>query len=115
MLSVIDDFYLSKEEPLKSTLMILRDCILDLDDDMAPTWKYGGPFFYYKNKMFAYLWVDKKIRHPYIGVARGLQIEHPLLEQGDRKRMKILRVDPNEDLPIQEIQKVLRMAMELYP
>ena len=113
-MSKLDEFYLSHEEPLQGCLLTLRGIILDMDSDMTPHWKYGGPFFYYKERMFAYLWVEKKTGLPYIGVARGLSIDHPLLEQGDRKRMKILRVNPHTDLPVEGIRKVLKLAMELY-
>lgn len=111
---MIDEFYLRQEEPAKSVLLILRDIILDSSEFMTPEWKYGSPFFYYKKRMFAYVWVEKKTKHPYIGVARGGQIEHYLLEQGDRKRMKICRVDPNQDIPVEGIKEVLKLAMEMH-
>jgi hypothetical protein len=41
-------------------------------------------------------------------------MSHPLLEQGNRSRIKILRIKPDQDLPIEDIQAVLREAMALY-
>ena len=59
MVRVLDNFYLEKEEPLKSTLLVLREVILSLDTNISHVWKYRMPFFCYKGKMFCYLWVDK--------------------------------------------------------
>ena len=64
--------------------------------------------------MFCYLWVDKRTKEPYIGVVEGFRIEHPMLEQGNRSRMKILRVNPNRDILIDEIQFILNRALGFY-
>ena len=34
---------------------------------------------YYQQKMFCYLWTDKKTHEPYIGIVEGNKIDHPLL------------------------------------
>ena len=114
MLRDIDSFYLDKPEPLQGCLIALKEFILGLDKNIAPHWKYGMPFFYYKEKMFCYLWTDKKTKSPYIGVVKGSEIDHPLLEIGNRSRMKIMRINPNEDLPIEIIQSILTEAISLY-
>ena len=91
-----DDFYLSREEPNKSCLLALRKIILDMGPHVTETVKYGMPCFCYKNKMFSYLWEDKKTKEPYILFVEGKHLDHPLLLQGDRKRMKIFPVDPKK-------------------
>lgn len=114
MLTDHDNYYHKQEEPFKSCLLALKDIILGLDSEITPEWKYGLPFFYYKKKMFCYFWKDKKTQEPYIGVCRGYEIEHPLLEKGDRKRIKILRINPNADIDIKTLKVVLNQAMKLY-
>ena len=114
MIEELDHFYLDQEEPIKGTLLALKDIILALDSDISPAWKYKAPFFLYKGKMFCYLWIDKKTNEPYIGIVEGLRIEHPILEQGNRSKMKILRVNPNQDIPIKEIQFILNKALDFY-
>jgi hypothetical protein len=114
MLRELDKFYLNLGEPQRSCFESLRDIILSLDDDITPEWKYRLPFFYYRGKMFCYLWQDKKTNEPYIGVVKGSELDHPMLEQGDRKRMKILRVDPEADIPKEVIEAVLNSSMRLY-
>ncbi len=113
-MKVIDTFYNKQSEPLKSTFLALRDIILALDNDISNELKYGMPFFCYRKKMFCYLWKDKKTNTPYIGIVEGNRINHPLLETGNRSRMKILRIDPNKDLPIELIKEILNQALGLY-
>ena len=36
------------------------------------------------------------------------------LEEGDRTRMKIFRVNPSKDLPIKTIEGILQKAVDLY-
>lgn len=110
----LDNFYLRQEEPNRSCLLALRDVILNFSSDLTPAWKYRLPFFMLKGKMFCYLWQDKKTNQPYISFAAGSKIEHPALFQGDRKRFKILYINPEEDLPIETIFEVLKLAIETY-
>ncbi len=114
MATDIHKFYLSKEEPNKSCLLALRKIILDQDPSITETQKWGMPCFCYKKKMFCYLWTDKKTQEPYILMVEGKYLDHPALEEGDRKKMKIFRVDPQKDLPIETIGAILRKALELY-
>ncbi|MFZ6051220.1 DUF1801 domain-containing protein [Halocola ammonii] len=114
MIRELDQFYLNLEEPQRSCFEALRDIILSVDPDITPEWKYRLPFFYYRGKMFCYLWKDKKSGEPYIGIVNGNQLNHPLLEQGDRKRMKILRVDPEADIPKDVIIEILNNSIRLH-
>jgi hypothetical protein len=109
-----DQFYFKQEEPNKSCLLALRDIILTEDENITATVKYGMPCFCYKNKMCCYLWTDKKTAEPYILFVEGKHLDHPKLETGTRARMKIFRVNPNNDLPIDEIRLVLNSALDLY-
>ncbi|WP_029903354.1 DUF1801 domain-containing protein [Prevotella sp. 10(H)] len=114
MLDTLSDFYLQQEEPQRSCLFALRSIILNLDNDVSETMKYGMPCFCYRQKMFCYLWTDKKTNEPYILMVEGKYLDYPELEQGERSRMKILRVDPSEDLPVETIELILNHALDLY-
>jgi len=113
MLQDIDNFYLEKKEPIKSCLLALRDIILSLDENITTSWKYKLPFFCYKKKMFCYLWIDKKTKFPYIGIVEGQMIEHFALEQGNRKQIKALHINPNKDFPAY-IEEILNETLDLY-
>jgi hypothetical protein len=110
----LDNFYLQQDEPIKGTLLALREIILQQDKDVTNAWKYGMPFFCYKGKMFCYLWFHKKHKQPYIGIVEGKRFCEPFLIQEDRSRMKIMLLDPNKDLPLQTIEKILQEAINFY-
>lgn len=114
MVQEIHNYYLNKTEPVKSCLLALRSIILQQDNMITETQKYGMPCFCYKKKVFCYLWTDKKTDEPYILMVEGAYLNHPLLELGDRKRMKIFRVNAIKDLPIKSIKLILQQALDLY-
>ncbi len=109
-----DHFYLQQDEPVKGTLLALKEIILKQDKAVSAAWKYGMPFFCYKGKMFCYLWFHKKYRQPYLGLVEGKRFDEPFLLQEGRSRMKILLVDPNLDLPIQQIEAILQKSLNFY-
>tara|TARA_R110002167_G_scaffold54350_9_gene154850 strand:- start:2286 stop:2651 length:366 start_codon:yes stop_codon:yes gene_type:complete len=113
-MSVNDHFYSHQGEPNKSCLLALRNIVLKQDENLTETRKYGMPCFCFKHKMCCYLWVDKKTEEPYILFVEGQHIDHPQLEAGDRARMKIFRVDPNKDIPIRTVERLLKTAIDLY-
>jgi hypothetical protein len=114
MLRSIDNYFLQQDEPVKSCLQFLRSYILNQDARITEAWKYGMPFYYYNGKMFCYLWFHKKYRRPYIGIVEGKLISHPDLISEKRARMKILLLDPGEDLQIKKIEAILKEVLALY-
>ncbi len=109
----IDNYFLQKEEPIKSCLQFLREHIPKQDQAISEAWKYGMPFFCYRGKMFCYVWVHKKLGIPYLGFVDGHQLNHPDLLQEKRARMKIFLVDPTSDIPIKKLNAILKLAIEL--
>lgn len=114
MLKEIDAYYISQEEPTKGCLLALRQFILNFDPAMTETWTHKIPMFRYHGKLFCYLWIDKKTYTPYIGIYKGIDIEHPKLLLGNRNKMKIMYIDPEKDLPVKTLNTILKMARELY-
>ena len=104
----LDQFYDKQEEPLKSTYLALRDTILKQDENITQSLKYGLPFFSYKGKMFCYLWFHKKFKQPYISMVEGHLYNEPFMLLEKRARMKIMLVNPNEDLPIEQIEAIIQ-------
>jgi hypothetical protein len=114
MLRDIDNYFLEKEEPVKSCLLFLRDHIINFDENITEAWKYRMPFYCFKSKMFCYLWVHEKKGLPYLGIVEGRRIDHPLLIQESRARMKIMFIDPEKDIPVDVIDEILTTAMSFY-
>ena len=114
MMKELDNYYLNHKEPNRSCLLALRSIIVNQGEHISEILKWGIPCFCFKKKMFCYLYTDKKTGEPYILMVEGKYLEHPALEKGNRSRMKILRIDPNKDLPIQTIEPILTTALNLY-
>jgi Domain of unknown function (DU1801) len=110
----LSNYYLNKDEPVKSCLMALRETILAQDNNIENVLKYGMPFFTYKGKMFCYLWIHKQHNLPYIGFVEGNRLKHPDLLKEKRARMKILLINPEKDLPLKTIKGLLSDALEFY-
>lgn len=108
MLKPIDEYFHLQNEPSKSCLQALRDHILN-KTNLVEEWKYKMPFYYLNDRPFCYLWIDKKRHHPYIGIVNGKDIEHPDLLSEKRAKMKILLIDPKEDIPIEKINSIFHL------
>ena len=114
MLRPVDNWFLQKEEPLKSCLQFLRTHILKQDAAVTEAWQYGMPFYCYKGKRFCYLWVHKKYGQPYIGIVDGKKVDHPDLLVEKRARMKILLLDAGKNMPVSKINLILKEVLKLY-
>ena len=110
----LDQFYYNTEEPTKSCFLALRDYILSLHPAITPEWKYKLPFFYFKGKMFCYLWKDKKTKQPYLAFMKAPFLQHPDLYLGDKKMVKKLFLNPEEDLPIETIKDISEQFFALF-
>jgi hypothetical protein len=113
-LTALDNYYEQLPEPSKSCMLALRQIILQHATHFTEAWKYRTPFYCYKGKMCCYTWIHKKYKVPYIGFVAGKHLKSPYLLQEDRKLIKILLVQPTEDLPIDIIKQLLNDAIELY-
>lgn len=110
-MNALDNYYLILPEPTQSCLLALRDLILAQNEHLTPSWKWNTPFFDYKGRYLFYLWIDKKLKLPYIGITNGHKLDHPALTQGKRVQIKLLLIDPAQDLPVETIQEVLQCAI----
>jgi len=111
--NTIDAFFWSRDEPHKSCLLYLRSFILSASPHLTEHWKYGMPFYYYRKKMFCYLWQHKKLNTPYIGFVDGDKLQHKSLIQEKRARMKILPVNPEKDIPLRTLNAIFKAALLL--
>lgn len=113
-MNALENFYEHQAEPIKTCFLALKNIILQQHKDISHSLKYGMPFFSYKGKMFCYLWIHKKHKLPYIGIVEGKHFDEPFLIQEARARMKIMLLNPDEDLPLQTIENIIKKAISLY-
>ena len=112
-MNALDLYYETQDEPTKRCLLALRDIILAKDSKITADWKYSMPFFNYNGERICYLWVDKKLKQPYIGIVNGNRIDDDRLIPEKRTRMKIMRFDPSKNLPKKDINAILQKAIQL--
>lgn len=112
-MNALDTYYLTQPEPTQSCLLALRDLILAQSEHLTPAWKWNTPFFDYRGRYLFYLWIDKALKLPYIGITNGANIDHPALTQGKRTQIKLLLIDPTQDLPVELIRDILQRAIAL--
>ncbi|WP_439556790.1 DUF1801 domain-containing protein [Dyadobacter sp.] len=109
----IDQYFWNHPEPTKSFLAALRHFILHYKPGMTEVWRYSMPFYLFEGSRICYIWIEKKTGRPYLGIVNGNRIEHPNLIAEKRTRMKILLLDPVEDLAVDVIGEILQLAIRL--
>jgi hypothetical protein len=107
----IDHYFEKLQEPTAGCMQAMRALLMAFSPYITEEWKYSMPLYYYKGRMFCYLWTQKKTGLPYLGIANGFALQHPDLVQDKRKRMKILNLDPLADLPLEKINDILLAAV----
>lgn len=114
MLTPLEKFYLDQPEPDQGCLLALKEVILKFDPLITEEWKYRLPFFYLNGQMFCYLWRHKKFKCPYVGIVRSAGLDFPELIQEKRVKMKIMLINPMEDLQVQTIYTILNAARQYH-
>lgn len=114
MLSLVNQYFEKQPEMVKQTLLAMRYFVLQPQFELTEHFKYHTAFYYFKGKPFCYFHKDAKTLQPYIGIARGHLLDHPMLFQGHRKKMKIVRISNTEDLPIEELSVIFHRLKALY-
>ena len=110
--TLLDHYYLKQPEPIQGCLLALKDIILGHDKNITHQRKFQIPFFYYKDKKLAYLWLNKK--KLLIGFIEDKNI-YPKQEGLKLKdKYESMVIDPNADIPIELIIKQLSKRINLY-
>ncbi|MHA4811316.1 hypothetical protein ACX0G9_24660 [Flavitalea flava] len=108
----LESYYLKQPEPVQGCLLALKSIILSTKLEISHRRAYQIPFFYYKEKKLAFLWVNRK------RLLFGIVTDSSMLElrEGARRKNKYetIAIDPNEDIPVKEITKLLLRQIKLY-
>ena len=101
-----EDFY-RIDEPARSSLLFIREKILNSDELITETFSFGLPFLKYKKKMLCYFYYSKQHQKHYLSFYHGDRVDYPELLSEGRKKFKILLLDMDEDLPMELIFNIL--------
>lgn len=86
----------------------MREC------DLSESWKFNTPFYYYHKKWFAFLSYNPTNHEIYISFVKGGQVEHLNLVSEGRKKMKIYRINPHENIDAEELKTIILKLKALY-
>jgi hypothetical protein len=109
----IDNYFLSLPEPEQSALLFLHQFLIK-DSGLECQRKFNTPFYYHNGKWFCFISYDPKKRSIYISFVKGNKVSHPKLFSEGRKRMKIYKVDPDEDIHTKELQNIIALLKKEY-
>lgn len=110
----IDNYFYSLNEPQKSCLLFLRRFILDHSDKITESRKFNTPFYYYNLKWLAFISYHPQTKIIYVAFVNGYLIDHPKLVSEKRKKQKIIYIDPEKDVDVRSLKKILNNACKLY-
>ena len=113
MQSFLDTYFLSLPEPTQSALLYLRHFFIH-EMGLTEHWKFKTPFYFYNNKWFCYLSVNKKSKIPYIGFIKGHEINYKNLESDGRKQIKIYKIYPNQNINEKDLRTIINLLKKFY-
>ena len=108
----VDHYFNSLNEPEQGCLLYLRKLILSFSDKISEQRKFNTPFYYYNKKWLCFISYNPKIKEIYISFVNGYKIDHPQLLSEGRKKMKILRINADEDIDVEGLNAILKLAVE---
>lgn len=103
----IQEYFYRIDEPARSSLLYIREKILNSDELITETFSFGLPFLKYKKKMLCYFYYSKQHQKHYLSFYHGDRVDYPELLSECRKKFKILLLDMEEDLPMELIFNIL--------
>lgn len=110
----LTNYFLTLEEPYQSTLLFLRQFFIT-EIGLKESWKFNTPFYYYNEKWFCYLSYNKKKNHEiYIGFVKGFEVKHSKLLAEGRKQIKVYRINAENDINIEELEKISKLLKDQY-
>jgi hypothetical protein len=112
-LTPLDNYFGSKDEPMKGFLLALKDLILRYDAEMEVSCKWRPHFFSLGKNMICYLTIQNKTNRPYLGFGFGMEINHPALLSEGRKMIKVIYFDEEEDIDIDLLYGILKEVTQI--
>jgi len=108
----LEEYYLRHPEPFQGSLLALKQIILNLDERITHERKYQIPFFCFRGKKLAFLWMNRK--KLMLGFVTDKHIYPPMAGIKQKDHLEMMQIDPNADLPVELIVTKLREQIRMY-
>lgn len=109
----IDNYFITLPEPYQSVLLFLRKFLVE-ESGLSEQRKHNTPFYYYKNKWFAFISYNPINHEIYISFVKGFKINHDKLLSEGRKQQKIYRINPHADINTNELSEIVNELKKMY-
>lgn len=111
-----DEYIFRQKEPFQSILLHLVSVVERNLGQSELLFKWGMPYFYFKKRMFCYLYANTKKSYVDIGFARGFQLKNnqEFLVVENRNTVKSLRYFTLEEIDNTILESVIDEAKKLY-
>ncbi|MCF8322089.1 MAG: DUF1801 domain-containing protein [Flavobacterium sp.] len=112
-----ENYLFKQPEKYQSILYYLVDVINQTVPSASLEFKWGVPYFYYRNKPFCYLAPNHKKGFVDLGFAKGFQLQNhqDILISENRNTVKSLRYFSLESIEHETLIQVIKEAVSLYP
>lgn len=94
--------------------MFIRDFILGFDKEISEKWSFNTPFYYHNKKSVCFISWDPNKKIIYISFTNGYLLRHPKLLSEGRKKQKIIYIDPEKDIDVTALKKILSAAIDIF-
>jgi len=119
-----ENYILKQKEPFQAIFLFVREIILKTLPEMEEKFKYGLPFYYYKNKPFCFFNVSKsntelKRKESFADIVfvKGFELkgfDKQLIAGNKRTLMKSIPYFSLEEVDPIQLKKILLQASQLY-
>lgn len=112
----VDQYLLKQKEPYQSVMLYVRSVITRSPYDIQEKYKYGIPFYTYKNKSLIYLNILKGTKYVDVAFLQGavLKARFPeLKDYNNRKQVRSLQVHSLEAFDEMLFNQILEAAVLL--
>jgi hypothetical protein len=108
----LEEYYFRHPEPFQGCLLALKQIILNLDERITHERKYQIPFFCFRGKKLAFLWMNRK--KLMLGFVTDKRVYFPMEGMKQKDRLEMVQIDPNADLPVEMIAAKLKGQIRMY-
>lgn len=112
MPTALETYYLKQPEPMQSCILAMKGIILSISPYITHERKFQIPFFLYKGKKLAYLWVTKKRLQ--VGFIEDKCLQMPIPGVRLKDKYQSIQLNPDENIPIDIILENINRLIDLY-
>lgn len=107
-----DHYYFKQPEPFQSCLLALKEIILAHDPQITHGRMFQIPFFFYRDKKLAFLWINRK--KLLLGFVEDMKIQKAVAGTRRKNKYETMEIDPEMDIPVKTIAKKLDALIRKY-